>query len=71
MTMSSLSIFLPVFSDTFSYRMRAPVLVSWWKCTSWSRTAVYAFTGTFTSPKLIEPDQIARGAMRVGVPRSS
>jgi hypothetical protein len=26
----------------------------------WSRTAVYAFTGMFTSPKLMVPDQTAR-----------
>jgi hypothetical protein len=29
------------------------------KCTLWSRTAENAFTGTLTSPKLIEPLQIA------------
>src|SRR5215210_3813451 len=40
--------------------MRAPVFFSsWLKCTLWSRTAENAFTGTLTSPKLIEPLQIA------------
>src|SRR3546814_12429441 len=54
--MSSASTSLPDLAETFSYLMRAPVpFSSWLKCTSWSRTAVYAFTGTFTSPKLIEP----------------
>ena len=50
----------PVFSAIFSYRMREPVfLSSWWKWTLWSRTAEYTLTGTLTSPKLTEPDQIA------------
>src|SRR5690348_9238287 len=41
--------------------MRAPDFSSsWLKCTSCGRTAGYSFTGTFTSPKLIEPLQIAR-----------
>ena len=40
---------------------------SWWKWTSWSRTAVYAFTGTLTRPKLIVPVQTGR-AMAAGVP---
>ncbi len=31
---------------------------SWSKCTLWSRTAGYASTGTFTSPKLMAPLQI-------------
>src|SRR3954463_953358 len=58
--MSSARTSRPDFSDTFLFRTRAPdFLSSWWKCTSWSRTALYAFTGTFTNPKLIEPDQIA------------
>src|SRR3954471_19466950 len=40
--------------------MRAPVFFSsWLKCTLWSRTAENAFTGTLTSPKLIDPLQIA------------
>src|SRR5262245_2943246 len=59
--MSSLSSLRCVFSETFSYRTRAPdFLSSWWNRTSCSRTAVYAFTGTFTNPKLIDPDHIAR-----------
>src|SRR3954449_4204083 len=33
---------------------------SWRKCTPWSRTALTSETGTFTSPKLIEPVQIER-----------
>src|SRR3954453_15150336 len=58
--MSSARTSRPDFSDTFLFRTRAPdFLSSWWKWTSWSRTALYAFTGTLTNPKLIEPDQIA------------
>src|SRR3954447_1494127 len=58
--MSSARTSRPDFSDTFLFRTRAPdFLSSWWKCTSWSRTALYALTGTFTNPKLIAPDQIA------------
>jgi hypothetical protein len=67
--MSSVFTSRPVFSETFLLRTRAPdFLSSWWKCTSWSRTAEYAFTGTLTSPKLMEPDQIAlamQGTYRV------
>jgi hypothetical protein len=41
--------------------MRAPVLAeSWLKRTVFGCVAVYSFTGTLTSPKLIAPDQIAR-----------
>src|SRR5581483_9771976 len=41
--------------------MRAPVLsCNWWKCTSLCCTAEWSFTGTLTSPRLMEPDQIAR-----------
>src|SRR5690606_2501284 len=41
--------------------IRAPLSLSiWWKCTSWSRTAVYAFTSTFTRPKLTAPLHSAR-----------
>src|SRR5581483_7642898 len=41
--------------------MRAPDFSSsWWKWTSLCRTAAYSFTGTFTRPKLIEPDHTAR-----------
>src|SRR5215218_3372168 len=68
--MSSLSTSRPDFSETFLLRMRDPdFFSSWWKWTSWSRTAVWAFTGTLTSPKLIVPRQTGR-AMRNGVPVS-
>ena len=64
--MSSASTSRPDFSDTLRLRMRDPdFLSSWWKWTSWSRTAVYAFTGTLTSPKLIEPDQMGRAMSAV------
>src|SRR5205823_10119400 len=33
----------------------------WWKRTSLGDTAENSFTGTFTSPKLMAPLQIARG----------
>src|SRR6476646_12117872 len=52
----------PVCSDTFRYRMRAPVVSSsWLKRTSRERVAETARTGTVTSPKLIVPGQIALG----------
>src|SRR3954469_4732632 len=45
--------------------MRAPVCFwSWWKCTLWSWTALKAFTGTLTRPKLRLPLQMARGMPR-------
>ena len=66
--MSSASSFVPIFDDTLRYSTRAPVFFSsWWKWIVWSRTAVYAFTGTLTRPKLIEPLHVARGMPR-GVP---
>jgi hypothetical protein len=34
---------------------------SWWNLTVLRETALYTFTGTLTSPKLIAPLQIARG----------
>ena len=41
---------------------RMPVLPeSWWKRTVLRSIALYSFTGTVTRPKLIVPDQIARG----------
>src|SRR4051794_14033744 len=44
--------------------MCAPVFSSsWLKWMSFCFTAEYSFTGTLTKPKLIDPDQIARGAM--------
>src|SRR4051794_37456639 len=59
--MSLLSTSRPVFSETRLLRIRAPVFFcSWWKWIVWSRTAEYALTGMLTSPKEIEPDQIAR-----------
>src|SRR4051812_39949331 len=41
--------------------MRLPFLSNWLKWMSCSWTAEYTFTGTFTRPKLIDPDQMARG----------
>src|SRR5437660_5937255 len=42
--------------------MRAPsASCSWWQRTVFFDTALYSFTGTFTSPKLIEPLQIDLG----------
>ena len=42
--------------------MRAPVSASsWWKRTSWDRVADTRRTGTVTSPKLIDPVQMACG----------
>src|SRR5438093_8071140 len=40
--------------------MRLPLGSNWWNWRSCWCTAEYSFTGTFTSPKLIEPVQIAR-----------
>src|SRR5947209_14948877 len=40
--------------------MRLPFLSNWLKWMSSSCTAAYSFTGTLTSPKLMDPDQIAR-----------
>ena len=63
--MSSASSLRPDFDDTLRYSTRAPVfLSSWWKWIVWSRTAVYALTGTLTRPKLIEPLHVARGMPR-------
>src|ERR1051325_5113691 len=42
--------------------MRTPSLSwSWWKRTDLRDTALYSFTGTFTSPKLMAPLQIDLG----------
>jgi hypothetical protein len=38
---------------------------NWLKCSSFSEMAEYTFTGTFTSPKLMEPVQIALGMRAV------
>ena len=52
--------------------MRAPVSSSsWLNRTVFLLTALYSFTGTFTSPKLIAPLQIARAMAvyyRIGGP---
>src|SRR5579859_4910671 len=59
--MSSKGTSSPVEASTRFCLMRAPVLAeSWWKRTALGEVAVYSFTGTLTSPKLIAPDQIAR-----------
>src|SRR5581483_10736698 len=51
----------PVFSDTRLLRIRALVPSwNWWNDRSWWWTE-YSFTGTLTSPKLMDPDQMARG----------
>src|SRR6187402_3221371 len=45
--------------------MRAPDLSStWWKWISLSTVVPMRRMGTLTSPKLIEPDQMARGMAR-------
>src|SRR5947209_20174104 len=42
--------------------MRTPVLLeSWWNRTDFGEVAEYSLIGTLTNPKLIAPDQIARG----------
>ena len=43
---------------------RSGALLQLWKWTSWSRTAVYAFTGMLTKPKVMVPDQIGRAMNR-------
>ena len=49
--------------------MREPVLaLSWLKRTVLRLTALYSFTGTVTSPKLMAPVQIERGMDRASVP---
>src|SRR3954464_9566671 len=59
--MSSYSTSFPVSSATRLLRMRSPVPSwNWWKEMSLDSVALYSFTGTFTSPKLIVPLQIAR-----------
>src|SRR5262245_17222803 len=55
----------PDFSATLRYRIRDPVrFCNWWKCTSWSWTAEYAFTGMLTSPNVMVPDQTGRATGR-------
>src|SRR5438874_13299145 len=59
--MSSYATSSSVVGSTRFWRIRAPVLPdSWWKRTVFGDVALYSLTGTFTSPKLIAPDQIAR-----------
>ena len=59
--MSSKATSSPVDGSTRFWRIRAPVLLeSWWKRTVLGEVALYSFTGTLTSPKLIAPVQIAR-----------
>src|SRR2546425_4324544 len=53
---------MPVSAETRFCLMRALVpSSSWLKRTSFGDTAENSFTGTFTSPKLMAPLQIARG----------
>ena len=60
-TMSSVATSSPVTSSTFLYRIRCDVpLCSWLKWIVWSAVAGYSPTGTFTSPKLRNPDQMER-----------
>src|SRR5581483_913773 len=65
--MSSKGTSSSVVGSTRFWRIRAPVLLeSWLKRTVLGEVALYSFTGTLTSPKLIAPDQIAR-AISVGL----
>src|SRR4051794_17467110 len=60
--MSSYGTSLPSASATRLWRMREPSLSrSSRKLTFLRETALYSFTGTFKSPKLIDPLQIALG----------
>src|SRR5512134_3171251 len=57
---------LPSAADTFWYLMRLPVRLSiWLKWTVLRLTAEKSFTGTLTSPKLIEPLQMGLGMVTV------
>src|SRR5690242_7486978 len=59
--MSRYSTTSPSSSHTRLYRMRPLSLAcTWWNLMSWSSVALYTLTGTFTSPKEIEPFQIER-----------
>jgi hypothetical protein len=65
LTISSYGTSLPSDSATRLWRMRELSLArSSRKLTDLRETALYSFTGTFKSPKLIDPLQIAR-AMRL------
>ena len=64
LTMSWLPTSSPVTSSTFLYRIRCEVsLRSWLKWIVWSAVAGYSPTGTFTSPKLRNPDQMDRAML--------
>src|ERR1700739_930778 len=59
--MSSYATSSSVVGSTRFCLIRAPVLLEiWWKRTDFGEVALYSFTGTLTSPKLIAPLQIAR-----------
>src|SRR5690349_2906567 len=59
--MSRYSTTSPSTSHTRLYLMRPLSLAcTWWNLMSWSSVALYTLTGTFTSPKEIEPFQIER-----------
>src|SRR5450755_584202 len=69
--MSSKATSSPVDGSTRFCLMRAPVLDdSWWKRTVLGEVALYIFTGTLTSPKLIAPLQIARGMGSLCIPHA-
>src|SRR5688572_9591821 len=60
--MASVGTSSPSAADTFLCFTRAPVRESsWLKCTVLRDTAAYSLIGMLTSPKLIEPLQMARG----------
>src|SRR3954451_17375766 len=60
--MASLGTSDPSAPDTFWYRMRAPDRLSiWLNDTDLRDTALKSFTGMLTSPKLIDPLQMALG----------
>src|SRR3954464_11258950 len=64
--MASLGTSEPSAPDTFWYRMRAPLRLSiWLNDTVLRDTALKSFTGMLTSPKLIDPLQIALGIPKV------
>src|SRR5687768_12174235 len=61
----------PSAADTFLYLMRAPVrLSSWLKLTFLRDTAAYSLIGMLTSPKLMDPLQMALG-IRGSIPVST
>src|SRR4051794_37375575 len=69
--MASLGTSDPSAPDTFWYRMRAPDRLSiWLNDTDLRDTALKSFTGMLTSPKLIDPLQMALGMAKVYVATS-